>query len=237
VRSTVSQLVQKAGDEKAHELARARTLVEHAKQVQSPRILESQRHLLDEKKLTARGVREEVEQYHSMGEAFGAQEVERKKVLVGKIQIEIGADALNASKTVVVDERFEIRDAVRAILRDGSESIAKEKDEVRTERLKTRSSIEQFKKGAKNARNALSSRRKEAADSMRGQASTIRERKTTLVQETERLKRQFRDAVLEDRSPPSQTLPPATPATPANALVASSRKAGRRGRATGRQSL
>jgi len=44
---------------------------------------------------------------------------------------------------------------------------------------------------------------------MRGKAKDNLERRSANVQDTERAKKQARDLVLEDRSPPSQTLPPA----------------------------
>ena len=60
-------------------------------------------------------VRELEELCHSLADAAEASTAASKKLLVGKIKIEIGAPALDASRAVITAERFEIRDAVRQV--------------------------------------------------------------------------------------------------------------------------
>ena len=61
-------------------------------------------------------VRELEELCHSLADAAEASTAASKKLLVGKIKIEIGAPALDASRAVITAERFEIRDAVRQVI-------------------------------------------------------------------------------------------------------------------------
>ena len=130
-----------ARDAKLSELAKARLLVEHAKAIQSPRTLESHRSVIEANQKKAKQVREleepchslackrsprrspllpqvrELEELcHSLADAAEASTAASKKLLVGKIKIEIGAPALDASRAVITAERFEIRDAVRQVI-------------------------------------------------------------------------------------------------------------------------
>jgi hypothetical protein len=61
-------------------------------------------------------VRELEELCHSLADAAEASTAASKRLLVGKIKIEIGAPALDASRAVITAERFEIRDAVRQVI-------------------------------------------------------------------------------------------------------------------------
>ena len=100
------------------------------------------------------------------------------------------------------------RDAIRQMMREGESKIEQHKSAVRTERRSKHELVDEFKKGAKGARTALSSRRKEDADGLRSKSGDLSELRSQSIIETVRANRLARDGVLEERSAPSQTLPP-----------------------------
>ena len=182
---------------------RARELVEHAKGVQSPRILASARGLASEKEKAAAEVREEHESNQKELEAFRQMELARKGEIVKVVQSEIAPNALAASAVVLYRERQEMVGSVKTAREEGASLIAKEREEVRTARAGKRTSIKGAREGAKNASAVLSTRRKVEADELRSTAGTNRERKQQVAEETLKVKKSSRDQVLEDRKPPS----------------------------------
>ena len=94
------------------------------------------------------------------------------------------------------------------MMREGESKVELFKSTVRTERRSKHELVEEFKRGAKGARSALSSRRKEDADGVRSKSGDLSELRSQSAVEMVRANRQARDGVLEERSAPSQTLPP-----------------------------
>ncbi|KOO27810.1 hypothetical protein Ctob_008325 [Chrysochromulina tobinii] len=186
MKSAIEGLRAEARDAKLSELAKARLLVEHAKAIQSPRTLESHRSVIEANQKKAKQVRELEELCHSLADAAEASTAASKRLLVGKIKIEIGAPALDASRAVITAERFEIRDAVRQMMREGESKIEQHKSAVRTERRSKHELVDEFKKGAKGARTALSSRRKEDADGLRSKSGDLSELRSQSIIETVR---------------------------------------------------
>ena len=87
------------------------------------------------------------------------------------------------------------RDAIRQMMREGESKIELNKSAVRTERRSKHELVDEFKKGAKGARTALSSRRKEDADGLRSKSGDLSELRSQSIIETVRANRLARDGV------------------------------------------
>ena len=120
--------------------------------------------------------------------------------MVSTVKLEIGSEALQASSSVVMQEREAVREAVRQMQRDGAEIISKEKETRKGELQQNR--VKFLKEKSKGARNALTSRKTEEAKEVKKVVLTNRERRSTGLEEAAAQKKRARDLVLEDRRPP-----------------------------------
>jgi len=207
IRSNIAEWVSGAEKEKMEHAHKARELVEHAKNAQSPRIMESHRAVRQEKEARAARLRAEIEELHRLGAEFHAAEIARKREMLERIQKEISEEALLASVRVITTERLEIVLEVKQQQKEGELKIAKQRADVRADRQAKKAAVTDFKKGAKDSRAKLSSRRKADADDLRGRAKSLMERKTTDALETAQSKRRSRDLILEQRAPDPPTSP------------------------------
>ena len=200
LKSNLTEIGSTAKEEREKEDRRARELVEHAKGVQSPRVMESQRAVREKNEARAGEVRLEIAEIRKQREAFEAAEEERKRLMVSTVKLEIGSEALQASSSVVMQEREAVREAVRQMQRDGAEIISKEKETRKGELQQNR--VKFLKEKSKGARNALTSRKTEEAKEVKKVVLTNRERRSTGLEEAAAQKKRARDLVLEDRRPP-----------------------------------
>jgi len=205
IRNVKSDSRQGLAEAKATHSARARDLVQHAREVHGPSIRESLSSARADNQARAQEVRLEIEECHQLGEAFETAQVERKREVRDRVRDEIGPESLQASASVVYAERVGMATSVRTMQKHSEQQVKKERETVLGQREAKKAAVQEAKQGAKHARSSLSSRRKVDADELRRKAVDNKDKRSQFSQETQRMKRRARDDVHEARSPPSPT--------------------------------
>ena len=192
-----SQLVQAQEQERA---SRARELVDTARKVQSPRVLEAKSANAEARMRLASTVRQEVSEFHRQSEALRAAEEERNRELAAKVREETSEAALRASWDVSRKERVDAVAEVKAAKQQGEEMIKTNRDKTREERVSMKRAVNDAKSGGKQARSTLSARRLVDAEDVRKRAADLKDQRVKQLVTTHRKKKQSRDAILTARA-------------------------------------
>jgi len=203
-RGGLSIALQGATEERDKEAARVREAARQRLEYEhSPRLLEIRQGLLSARQQQSSALRSEIEGLHVQGETFRQAELQKKRQARDRIQKEIGAEAQQASVSVITAERAGVAEEVRAMKVEGAQRSKRETDAYREAKRSERAAVGDSKLRAKAAATQLAGKRQTEADALRKRSTDSKAKRVSDAAAAYGANRKVRDAVLDARRPES----------------------------------
>ena len=204
MRLNILQLKQAIHLEKEKHSAKGRELVEHAKNIQSSKVVDRQ--------LSARGRRQEVggqtkkerQRLTEAREAATHADEERKRQNAERVKQETAKETIAHSTRIIEKERIAIGSAMRSIEEQNAVARTHARERFASQSARSRREVEAARSGAKSAREGLATHRRQEADAIRAAREAEKQRKKELQEEVRARNRQIHDLLYASKFAPRE---------------------------------
>lgn len=183
MRLKILELKQSISLEKQVHSAKGRELVEHAKHVQSAKVLERQLSARGRRQERGGATKKERQKLAEAREAAQHAEEEKKKQIADRVKLETAKETIQKSLSVIEQERAAKGAACRVIEERNVLARQQARERFMSMSARTRKEAEAAHAGAKSAREGLTAHRRMQADMLRQAKTAELERKKALAEE------------------------------------------------------
>jgi hypothetical protein len=184
--------------------AKGRELVEHAKNVQSAKVLERQLSHRGKRQAMGAKTKSEREQLTQRRESLKQTAEEKKREIVERIKAEMDPQVASHSKSLLQAEKAHIGNYVRELEAQAVEKRSRARAAFLAQMADQRRDVDAAKSGAKSARAGLASYRRQQADEVRQARQAEKERKKALQEDVKRRNKEVHDILYSQKFAPRE---------------------------------
>ena len=178
--------------------------MEHAKHVQSTKVLERQLEQRGKRQASGAALKKEREKLANAREAAVAAHEERNRGIAERVKVETNKSTVSRSKDILASEKAETGHKCRQIEEMNIAARQAAKEQFLSMSARSKREVDAIKSGAKSARAGLVSARKREADEVRQMRQAEAQRKKDMLAQLSSRNRQVHDLLYASKFAPRE---------------------------------